>query len=194
MKATFALLVLADVEIHNLVRKLSWDIHRAYRTDIDVCRLQPHISLKQPFVIADVKPVEEYMAELAVSLTPFEVDLTALELFEATIDGMETGILMLGVHETETLRGLHNRVHVELTARLGDVSAAFDGPEYHFHMTVAIGGQPVEVYRKIKAEYSDRLRDLRYTVREMVMFVYDEREEFNAGYMEYKILPLGDST
>ncbi len=37
MKATFALL--ANNGIHNLVRKLSWDIHQKYRTGIDVTRL-----------------------------------------------------------------------------------------------------------------------------------------------------------
>lgn len=51
MKAAFALL--ADTETHNLVRKLSWDIHRKYHTGIDICRLPPHVSLKQPFDISD---------------------------------------------------------------------------------------------------------------------------------------------
>ncbi len=192
MRATFALL--ADTEINNLVRKLSWDIHRQCRTSIDASRLQPHISLKQPFAVQAVEPVADYMDELASSLAPFEVNLIGLELFEVHLDGMDMGVLVLDVQETAQLRGLHNRVHAELSARFGDVSAAFDGPAYHFHMTVAIGGQPVEAYRKIKAEFSERLKDLRYTVREMVMFIYDEREEVNAGYMEYKILPLGSAT
>ncbi len=59
MKATFALL--ANTEVHNQVRKLSWDIHQKYRTGIDICRLPPHISLKQPFDVAEVGPVETYM-------------------------------------------------------------------------------------------------------------------------------------
>ena len=189
MKATFALL--ADREIHNLVRKLAWDIHRKYRTDIDVCRLPPHISLKQPFEIANLSLLEQYMTGLAKSIKPFKVCLTGLELIDATIDGMQTGILWLSVQEIKTLRALHNRINEELTERFGNVPAAFDGPDYHFHMTVLIGGQPIEVYRKIEAEFLDRLKDLRLTVREMVMFVYDEREEVNAGYMTYMILPLG---
>ena len=41
MKATFALL--ADHQIHDQVRKLSWDIHQKYRRGIDVTRLPPHI-------------------------------------------------------------------------------------------------------------------------------------------------------
>src|SRR5258706_1330805 len=189
MKATFALL--AKHEIHNLVRKLSWDIHQKYRTRIDICCLAPHISLKQPFDISDLNLLEKYMTELASSITPFDVNLTQLELIDATIDGLDTGILWLNVQETETLRRLHNRVNKELTAQFGNVPADFDGPSYHFHMTVTIGGQLIEIYRKIKDEFSDRLKNLQYTVWEMVMFVYDERYSLNAGYMTYKMLPLG---
>ncbi len=189
MKATFALL--ADHEIHNLVRKLSWDIHQKYRTGIDVCRLPPHISLKQPFSISDLDGLANYMAEFAASINPFEAKLTKLELFEATIDGMASGVLFLNVLETEALRGLHNRLHQELTARFGEVPAAFDGPDYYFHMTVAIGGVLVETYRKIKDEYAERLVNLKYTIRELVMFIYDERDMLNAGYMTYMTLPIG---
>jgi len=189
VKATFALL--ANTEVHNLVRRLSWEIHRKYRTGIDVCRLPPHISLKQPFNIFDLHPLEEYMTELADSISPFEVNLTRLELIEATINGSETGILWLNVQETAVLRQLHNRLNEELTSRFGDVSAAFDGPDYHFHMTTAIGGQPVETYQKIYSEFVGHWKDLKYTVRELGMFLYDDREEMNAGYITYKILPFG---
>jgi 2'-5' RNA ligase len=189
VKATFALL--ASAEIHNLARRLSWDIHRKYRTGIDIYRLPPHISLKQPFNIFDLHPLEEYMTDLADSISPFEANLTGLELIEATIDGLETGILWLNVKETVLLRHLHNRLNLELTSRFGDVSAAFDGPDYHFHMTIAIGGQPIGTYQKIHNEFASRLNDLQFTVRELGMFVYDDWEEINAGYITYKILPVG---
>jgi len=122
---------------------------------------------------------------------PFTVKLTELKLIDATIEGMDTGILWLDVQETEILRQLHNRVNQELTLRFGDVHAAFDGPDYHFHMTVAIGGQPIETYRKIYGEFSGRLNDVQYAVQELVMFVYDEMYSVNAGYMTYMILPIG---
>jgi 2'-5' RNA ligase len=189
MKATFALL--ASHEIHNLVRKLSWDIHQKYQTGIDITRLPPHISLKQPFEVLDLHPLEEYMTELAGSITPFEVILTGLQLIDVTIEGFATGILWLDVQETKFLRQLHNQVNEELQSRFGDVHAAFDGPDYHFHMTVAIGGQPTETYQKIYEEFNTCLKDLRYTVQELVMFVYDERFTINAGYMTYRVLPIG---
>lgn len=189
MRATFAFL--ADNKVHNLVRELSWDIHQKYRTGIDVCRLPPHISLKQTFDILDLAALSAYMTELAQSIEPFQVNLTHLELIEATIDGLESGILWLNVQETEFLRGLHNRLNEELTARFGNVPADFDGADYHFHMSVTIGGQPIETYRKILNEFKDHLVNIQCTVREMVMFIYDERTAVNAGYMTYMILPLG---
>ena len=191
MKATFALL--ADNQIHNLVRKLSWDIHQKYRTGIDVCRLPPHISLKQTFDIKDLDSLSDYMAELAESIKPFQAQLTHLELIDATIDGLESGILWLNVEETNFLRELHNRLNEELTARFGNVPAEYDGADYHFHMSVSIGGQPIEIYPKILDEFKEWLVDLPCMVRDVVMFVYDERSDVNAGYMTYKILPLGKS-
>lgn len=189
MKATFALL--ANNEIHNTVRKLSWDIHRKYRTGIDVTRLPPHISLKQPFEISDLDALEKYMTELAGTLIPFDVELTELQLVGATIDGLDTGILWLNVQETELLRQLHNRVNLELAMRFENTQAAFDGSAYHFHMTVAIGNQPIEVYHKIRDEFSGRLRNLQFTVHEIAMFGYDETFSLNTGYMTYMVLPLG---
>lgn len=189
MKATFALL--ASSEIHNRVRKLAWDIQQKYRTGIDVTRLPPHISLKQPFNVSDLGSLEDYMTELAGSLEPFDVQLTNLQYRDATVEGQSTGILWLDVRETEALRRLHDRIHRELSTRFGDVRAAFDGADYHFHMTVAIGSQSPETYHKILEEYADRLVNLQYTVRELAMFVYDETYSMNAGYMTYKILPIG---
>lgn len=191
MKATFALI--ANNEIHNLVRKLSWDIHQKYQTGIDVTRLPPHISLKQPFDILNLTFLEEYMMNLARSITPFEVRLTELQLINMTMEGLDTGILWLNVQETKILRQLHNRVNAELTVRFGDVHAAFDGPDYHFHMTVAIGGQPFEIYQKIYDEFQTCLKDIQYTVQELVMFAYDEMFTMNTGYMTYMILPIGKS-
>ncbi|MBC7875672.1 MAG: 2'-5' RNA ligase family protein [Anaerolineales bacterium] len=191
MKAAFALL--ADHITHNQIRKLSWNIHRKYHTGIDICRLPPHISLKQPFNISKLDLLEEYMSEFVNSISPFEINLTGLELIKTTMDGSDTGILWMNVEETKTLRQLHSQLHEELTSRFGDVSAPFDGLEYHFHMTVAIGGQPFDTYQNIYSEFSSPLKNIHYIAREIGLFVYDESDEINVGYITYKILPLADS-
>ncbi len=190
MKATFALL--ANTQVHNMVRRLAWDIHQKYRTGTSICRLQPHISLKQPFEIADLTAVESYMSELAESIQPFVVRLTELQLIPVTIEGLETGLLWLDVQETEPLRQLHQRVNQELRQRFQNTQAAFDGRSYHFHMTVMMGGQPLEAYRRFYDALSDHKVNLQYTVSELAMFVYDEPFSLKGDYLTYKILPLDE--
>jgi 2'-5' RNA ligase len=127
MKATFALLT--TTEIHNQVRKLTWEIHMNYRTGTLLSRLQPHISLKQPFSIPDLPAIEGYMSVLAGDLSPFEVTLTEIQLVSTTFEGIETGILWLDVQETEILRDLHNRLNRELGQLFGAAGAARGFPD-----------------------------------------------------------------
>jgi 2'-5' RNA ligase len=188
MKATFA--ILANTEVHNFVRKLAWDIHQKYRTGTSICRLPPHISLKQPFEISDLAALESYMSELAESIHPFEVKLIELKLIPATMEALEVGILWLDVQETDTLRQLHQRVNQELSRRFKNTQAAFDGMSYHFHMTVMIGGQSLEAYRRLYSEIPDHKVNLQYKVNELAMFVYDEPLSLNGDYLAYKILPI----
>jgi 2'-5' RNA ligase len=189
MKATFALL--ANTEVHNFVRKLAWEIHQKYRTGTIDSRLPPHISLKQPFRIADLIPLEQYMDELAKSINPFEVHLTEFQLVPIPFKGKEFGILWIDVQETDYLRQLHERLNQELAQRFENTQADVDGTSYHFHMTVMIGGQPIDVYRKYYSEIPERKVNLRYTVRELAMFVYDEPIGPKGEYLTYKILPIG---
>ena len=189
MKAAFA--ILADLKTYNFVRKLAWNIHFRYRTGTIDARLPPHISLKQPFVAADLDGVEEYMDELAPAIDPFEVELTRLELRSITHQGRDYGLLWIAVEENPTLRALHNKLNQELSQRFGDARADFDGPEYLFHMTVMIGGQATDVYRAAFAEIANQEVNLRYSVRELAMFVYDEPMGPHGEYLTYKILPIG---
>lgn len=191
MKATFALL--ANPEVHNFVRKLSWEIHQKYRTGTHHASLSPHISLKQPFRTSDLAALEEYMDELAGSVLPFEVTLKELQAIPVFYDGMEYGILWVDVEETASLRGLHNRINHDLNLRFGNTSADFDGDVYRFHMTVMMCGQLMEICRKYQRDIQHSSVNLHYTVRELAMFVYDEPMGPHGDYLCYKILPIGRS-
>jgi 2'-5' RNA ligase len=188
MKAALALL--ANTEVHNFVRQLAWAIHQKFHIGIEASRLPPHVSLKQPFAVSDLSALAAYMHELADSLTPIEVALPQLQLVQVSIDGLETGILWLDVHETVQLRRLHNRICSELAVRFGGTQAPFDGTAYRFHMTVAIGTQSLSVYQTMYEEISSLPVDLHYIAQELALFVYDDEANLNGGYMTYKILPL----
>jgi len=189
MKATFALL--ANIEAHNIVRKLAWEIHQKHHTGTKHASLPPHVSLKQPFNVSNLSVLEKYMDELAKSIQPFEVTLTEVQVVPTAFGGIDYGILWVDVDETKELRGLHNRLNAELNERFGNTSADFDGDRYHFHMTAMMGGQPFDVYQKFLSEIPDPKVNLRFTVRKLAMFVYDEPMGPNSDYLCYRILPVG---
>ena len=189
MKATFVLL--ANPIVHNLVRKLSWEIHQKYRTGTHHAILPPHVSLKQPFNVPDLLALEKYMDELAGSVPPFDVTLTELQAVPIQYDGIEYGILWIDVEETGVLRGLHNRINHDLNLRFGDTPADFDGEAYRFHMTVMMCGQLMEICRKYQSDIQHSKVNIHYTAGEMAMFVYDEPMGPHGDYLCYRILPLG---
>jgi 2'-5' RNA ligase len=189
MKAAFALL--ANDEIHNVVRKLSWEIHQKYRTGTRHASLPPHVSLKQPFRINNLPALEDYMVELAGSFQPFELTLTELQVIPISYSRTAYGLLWIDVEETQELRNLHNRLNHELNQRFGYTPADFDGDQYHFHMTIVMGGQPVDVYRKFYSEIPDPKINLRFTVKELGMFIYDEPMGPTGEYLCYRIMPIG---
>lgn len=188
MRATFALL--ADNEVHNLVRKLAWNAHQMYRTGTIASRLPPHVSLKQPFQAEDLDGLKAYMGEFAQSIAPLPVRLTELQLHPLVFEGTEYGLLWIDVQETPDLRGLHDRLNQELSQRFANTQADHDGAAYHFHMTVAMGGQPIEVYRTLYGEIPNHQINRQFTARELVMFVYDDVVGPQGEYITYQILPL----
>jgi hypothetical protein len=84
---------------------------------------------------------------------------------------------------------LHQRINRELAGRFENTRAPFDGPEYRFHATIAAGGQPVDVYRQIYAEYGPVQANLTTTARELAMFC-TEWDAYAAEGFIYKKLPL----
>ncbi|MCP4539141.1 MAG: 2'-5' RNA ligase family protein [Chloroflexi bacterium] len=189
MKAAFALLV--DDNVHNFVRKLAVNVHSKYGIDFMVSLLPPHVSLKQPFEIDSLPETEAYFDQLTETIQPFETTLTHLELQTAPLGDGETGILWLNVQETPTLRELHNRINRELSERFENTDAPFDGPDYHFHATVELGGQPIEVYRKAYAEYEHAEINLSLMANKIAMFYCDDVGTKPGTFITYKILPVG---
>jgi 2'-5' RNA ligase len=183
MKATFALLL--DHNVHNIVRKLAVEVHQTYHTGLVGSQLPPHVSLKQPFLISDLPALEAYFDQLAKSIDP-------LILSFPRIGGPGTApVLWLEVEETETLRQLHTRINQELAKRFSETQAPFDGPAYHFHLTIALGGAPSSMYQSMVAELESRNIAFQAIARHLVLFYYDDDQGRPASFLSYKILPLG---
>ncbi len=190
MKAAFALL--ADYETHNAVRKLTWQMFQRHGISLKICRLPPHVSLKQPFDIPNVTLLENYMAELADSLPSVAVRLTELQLIETAWTEETGGILWLKAEQSPELCQLHERLNKELASHFSNTQADFDGSSYQFHLTLSIG-KPFSVYHKAYQEFKEAFAEIRFQAHSLALFAYDDKSGSETEYVSYKILPLGEN-
>ena len=179
MKAAFALL--ADDLTHNSVRKLVWRMFQQHGISLTTSRLPCHVSLKQPFDIPDVEMLEGYIAELAGSLSPVDIVLTEMQLIEVPGAEEASGILWLHAEQSPELKDLHDRINSELESRFGSTEADFDGPDYQFHMTLAIG-KPFEAYESAYQDFAGTFIRTRFQARSLALFAYDHNREAETEY------------
>ena len=187
MKAAIFLPV--DYHIHNFMRALAVEIHQKYQTGLHAASFPPHITLKLPFRLSNLADLETYFDHLAASTSPVEIALTRLELQATVVGGVDRPVLWLAVREHRDLRDLHHRINQELAARFEDTQAAYDGTDFRFHATLAVGGQPMEVYQRIYAEYKNINVNVRYTATQIGLAYSDC--DGKEGLITYRILPLG---
>jgi len=192
MKAAFALLF--DHRVHNTVKKLAVEMHQKYRIGFAGSQLPPHVSLKQPFLISDLPAIEAFFDHFAASIDP--VDIT----FPSVGGPGDAPVLWLEVEENEILRNLHLRLNRELAEWFpnANTQAPYDGADYMFHLTVALGppapfdDELVSLYRSIASALGKREFVLRTTSRYLGLFYYDEDKIVPGSFITYKILPLGE--
>ena len=189
MKAGFVLLF--DHTIHNLLRRLAYELHRDYQLGFHGALIPPHISLKQPFQIDDVDAVEAYFDAFAAGIQPFDVALDGVEVLPETGPNNTISLVWMAVRESPLLRSLHNQLNAELATRFANTAADFDGAAYRFHATIATGGQPAEVYRRIAAELQQPALPHSTPIREIMMCYVDDDSFAPGTYITYKTLPLG---
>lgn len=189
MKATIVLI--ADNEAENFGRKLMLEAHRYGRMGFEMARLPQHISLKQPFVIADLESMETFFDEFSKTLRPFEIEFVGMDLFPSSVlGGVESGCMSLRVKETPQLVDAQKQLNVGLFRRFGPCPAEHDD-DYIFHMTFAIGGGDYESYRKAydRLKDSDYKRLFRFT--RLGLFYYDDDNIIPGSYFCYKVSELG---
>jgi len=188
MKAAIFLPV--GYHIHNFMRALAVEIHQKYQTGLHAASFPPHITLKLPFRLSNLADLRTYFDHLAANTSPLEIALTRLELRTMKVGGAERSVLWLAVQESRDLRNLHHRINQELAESFEDTKAAYDGTDFKFHATLAVGGQPMEVYRRIYTEYKDLSVNLRYTATQVGLAYSDS--DTTEGLITYRILPLRD--
>jgi 2'-5' RNA ligase len=126
-------ILLAD-DAHNFARSIQAELYERYDASERTLLLEPHVTIKQPFEVADEQPFTRYFERLAAELEPFDLVLRGFGFFE----GDET-VVFVDVEQDPRLKQLQRRVLADL-AEHGVEPAMFENDEpvpYHFHATLA---------------------------------------------------------
>ncbi len=182
MKCTFALLV--DEKIHNFIRKKAVEMHSETGCGFYAAQLQPHISLKQPFEIDDLKKAEDYFDRLSKSIKPFSITVGPTFVWK--------NLFALDVVENSELRKCHNKINRELKELFENTHALHDGDSYAFHATISIDRKDDSVFSEIYEKVKDETVSLEYTADKIVMFYYDDDKYEDGTFITYKINELGE--
>lgn len=186
MKATFVLIPSNETE--NMARKLTLEAHEKGKLGFEMTRLPHHISLKQPFKMPNLQVIEQYFDEFILTLKPISVKLLNIELWQSKVFGYDSGVIVIKVEKSEELYDLHKRLNKELKERFGECHADFDGDEYTFHMTIAIGGAPFKNYEKAYKLLDKRVYNEEVVFNQLGLFYYDEDNIKPGTYFCYKKL------
>jgi 2'-5' RNA ligase len=188
MKATIVLI--ANNQTANLASKLLLEANRIGELGFDMTRLPFHVSLKQPFSINNLEEFEIFFDKYSKRLKPVNVHFEELVTWESKIFGYDSGVMVLKAEKTEELVNLHQDLNYQLEEKFGSCKADFDGDEYQFHMTIAIGGNTFSVYEKVLEEFRKRELDFNTNFNELALFYYDDDDIKPGTYYCYKRVSL----
>lgn len=185
MKAAIALL--SDYPVENVVRRMVYDIGQIAQIEFLGSLLPAHVSLKQPFTFESMTALEEWFTSLSSRVNPFRIELN--RVYYDAWD--EYAIVGLEVHETPTLRGLHNQINRELKEIVQDPSAAHDGDDYRFHLTIELGKvgsqNPFNQFYELLPE---KQVSLSFQAEHIALFFYADGPIQTGSFICYKVLPL----
>jgi 2'-5' RNA ligase len=194
MKMRTALALLVEDELSNRLAAFTLRC-RDYGFSLNVLRLPAHVSLKQPFVVNDFERFEKYFEEFARHTEPLQLKLDGFLFW----GNEEYGVIVVRVAASPRLRQLHSQLNTELEREFGETHADFDGDEYEFHLTVAIGAFRAELLPQLENDIATWKMDEVTLSSRLAMFIYEEstRPDPLYGVREYgtyKVLPLGLKT
>jgi 2'-5' RNA ligase len=185
MKAAIALL--SDYYVQNAVRRMVFEIGQRAQVEFLGSLLPAHVSLKQPFTFESMDTLEDWFASLSSRVNPFRIELD--RVYYDAWD--EYAIVGLEVHETPTLRGLHNQINRELKEVVQDPSAPHDGDEYRFHLTIELGKVGSQnPFKQFYESLPEKQVALSFKAEHMALFFYADGPIQTGSFICYKVLPL----
>lgn len=173
--------ILLSDDAHNFARSVQAELYERYRASDQTLLLEPHVTIKQPFEVADEEPFRRYFERLAAGLEPFELVLRGFGFFE----GPET-VVFVDVEQDARLKRLQRRVLTDL-AEHGVEPAMYENDEpvpYHFHATLATGlsAEDLEDARRRYAETPE----FRFPIERLGLF-----RRTAGSWLLHRRLPVG---
>lgn len=188
MKAAIALL--SDHRVQNVARRMVYEISQHARIPFLGSLLPAHVSLKQPFTFEDMDELEGWFESFSKRVAPFRIELDHI-YYDAWDD---YAIVGMGVHETPTLRGLHNQINRELKEVVMDSSAPHDGADYRFHLTIELGKVgSTDPFKQFYESLPEKHMDLSFVSEHIALFFYQDGPIETGSFICYKVLPLTGS-
>jgi 2'-5' RNA ligase len=175
--------ILLSDDAHNFARSVQADLYERYRASERTLLLEPHVTIKQPFEVADDVPFIRYFEQFAAELEPFELVLNGFGFFE----GIET-VVFVDVEQDPRLKQLQRRVLAELGEH-GIEPAMFENDEpvpYHFHATLAtdLSAEDLEDARRRYTETPE----FRFPIERLGLF-----RRTAGSWLLHRRLPIGAS-
>lgn len=158
-----AYVILLPDDAHNYMRRVQAELYRRYEASRSTLRLEPHITLKQPFEADAPERHESYLEELAAEIDPFELVMDGFGFFE------DEGVVFLDVQQDERLIALQHRMLAELELEPAVYESGEPVP-YHFHGTLASGLSSRDL-ADARAHLSDT-PEFRFPLRKLGLFCY----------------------
>lgn len=188
MKATIVLV--GNTDTQNYGGKTLLEAHKLAKTGFEMARLPFHVSLKQTFIIRNLKEFEDFFDMFARTVKPMEIPFEEMVLSpNSSIGGIPSGCLALRAARTEELDVLQNRFFHELTEKFGPCPAEHDD-DYIFHMTLAVGNAPYENYIQAYQKLKTKPIPKQLVFDKIALFYYDDDSIAAGTYFCYKSCDL----
>lgn len=134
-KLQAAVALLPDLELSNRLAAAALCAHGASLGRLRWPLLPAHLSLKQPFEVDALQPVDEVIDELARELAPLRASFGALEV-QPPSPGTPEAVVWVGVETEPALLALEQRIEHELPAFAAASSAPLGSAAYRHHVTL----------------------------------------------------------
>ncbi|MEM9545183.1 MAG: 2'-5' RNA ligase family protein [Bacteroidota bacterium] len=160
MTIGFALLL--NNECHNFIRQMQLEIHQT--TGIALPRQTPHITIKSPFEVDEVKHFVQYVEDLALNTKPIPIDFKGFGSFDDKV-------IFLDVMQNQKLLNLHWKILSNLKDKFGVEPHELEGENVKFHASIA-GFAHHQTFLQVHDHLSQYQPRFSFTAKEMGIFLH----------------------